>query len=133
MCQAQPTVKDAEDQTDPTLTGVASMEDIFALNEKMTARMPKKKLKAKHQDEQQQPALGLGSRSPQKTTIKEKKSKGSIKRSAARASMKGRIMTDDRGIIREMDSQNSGSSLNSPRNPPKRRLKRGNTSVASIN
>ena len=39
MCQAQPTVKDAEDQTDPTLTGVASMEDIFALNEKMTARM----------------------------------------------------------------------------------------------
>ena len=94
--QVKPILVNTEEQTDPTLTGVAS-EAEFGYGDMMASRMTKKGKKGKKKP------LGLGSRSPERSqrsgTIREKSRKGSIKRSYGRAAMKHKQLVGSLHVI----------------------------------
>ena len=87
--QVKPILVNTEEQTDPTLTGVASEAEFGFSDRLVGARLVKKGKAAMRKSRSKLSPLGLGSKSPKKSNLSIKeKSKGKLKRSRARESMK---------------------------------------------
>ena len=125
-CQVGPILVSTEEQTDPTLTGVASLED-FGINERLVSRLVKKKGKGKfNKSGTKLSPLGIGSRSPKKNSTIREKSKTKLKRSRARESMKQKYASS-LAIIRSSSSnaiikRSSRSPKKSPRGGSYKRM-----------